>query len=50
MEAYTKIKDTFNETAREISEKQKLYIENARKKKDPTTSKRAVHNQHTRYA
>lgn len=31
MEAYTKIKTTFDEIGKDISEKQKLYIENARR-------------------
>eukprot|EP00826_Nyctotherus_ovalis_P046769 TRINITY_DN5320_c0_g1_i5.p1 TRINITY_DN5320_c0_g1~~TRINITY_DN5320_c0_g1_i5.p1 ORF type:complete len:274 (+),score=91.32 TRINITY_DN5320_c0_g1_i5:101-922(+) len=44
METYTKIKASFDEIAREISEKQKLYIENARKKKAPTASKRNSHS------
>eukprot|EP00826_Nyctotherus_ovalis_P046772 TRINITY_DN5320_c0_g2_i11.p1 TRINITY_DN5320_c0_g2~~TRINITY_DN5320_c0_g2_i11.p1 ORF type:complete len:181 (-),score=58.14 TRINITY_DN5320_c0_g2_i11:229-771(-) len=51
METYTKIKASFDEIAREISEKQKLYIENARKKKAPTASKRNSHSHdlHTKY-
>lgn len=43
METYTKIKDNFDEIAKEISEKQKLYIENARRAGDsskPTRGKR----------
>jgi hypothetical protein len=48
MEMYTKIKTNFDETAKDISEKQKLYIENARKTGD-TIKRKKEYNAFVQY-